>query len=220
MERHTVRTSSANTWLPLNVIGFDDGPFERSHRGTVLLVGAVCAGTRLDGIVSGRVRRDGADATERMVELVRSSQFSEHVRAVLLQGIAVAGFNVVDVPGLGAELGVPVLVVMRRPPDMGAIERALFSRDPPHRPRVLGAERKWRLIRDAGEVERLELDPGKASGLRGRRQRLWVQRHGVTLEAARRLVASTTLHGNVPEPLRLAHLVAGGIVTGRSRGRT
>jgi endonuclease V-like protein UPF0215 family len=33
------------------------------------------------------------------------------------------------------------------------------------------------------------------------------------------LVAATTLHGNIPEPLRIAHLIAGGIVAGRSRGR-
>jgi endonuclease V-like protein UPF0215 family len=29
----------------------------------------------------------------------------------------------------------------------------------------------------------------------------------------------TTLHGKLPEPLRIAHLIAGGIVTGKSRGR-
>jgi uncharacterized protein len=28
-----------------------------------------------------------------------------------------------------------------------------------------------------------------------------------------------TLHGNLPEPLRLAHLIAGGVTTGESRGR-
>lgn len=203
----------------MNVIGFDDGPFPREHRGKVLLVGAVCAGTRLDGIVSGRVTRDGTDATARMVELVRASQFENHVRAVLLQGIAVAGFNVVDVKELGSALGVPVLVVMRRPPDMDAIERALFSAEPRLRPPVRGAARKWRLIRDAGDVERLDVASAPATGLRGRGQRLWVQRHGLSPEAAIRLVAATTLHGNVPEPLRLAHLVAGGIVSGRSRGR-
>lgn len=202
----------------MNVIGFDDGPFARGHRGKVLLVGAVCAGTRLDGVVSGRVTRDGTDATARMVDVVRASQFRAHVRAVLLQGIAVAGFNVVDIRELGTALGVPVLVVMRRPPDMGAIERALFSEEPMLRPRVRGAARKWRLILGAGEVERLDVGAA-ATGLRGRTQRLWVQRHGLSLEAASALVASTTLHGNVPEPLRLAHLVAGGIVAGRSRGR-
>jgi endonuclease V-like protein UPF0215 family len=203
----------------VNVIGFDDGPFLRSARGSVLLVGAVCAGTRLDGIVSGRVARDGTDATRRMVALVRDSQFSGHVRAVLLQGIAVGGFNVVDVHELSSALGVPVLVVMRRPPDLVAIERALFSPDPPQRPRVRGASRKWRLIQRAGAVEKLEIPASRASGLRRAPHCIWVQRVGLSSEAAIRLVASTTLHGHVPEPLRLAHLVAGGIVAGRSRGR-
>jgi endonuclease V-like protein UPF0215 family len=36
---------------------------------------------------------------------------------------------------------------------------------------------------------------------------------------ARALVAATTLHGNVPEPLRLAHIIAGGVATGWSHGR-
>jgi endonuclease V-like protein UPF0215 family len=53
-----------------------------------------------------------------MADLVRRSQFAGHVRAVLLQGIAVGGFNVVDVHALSRALRVPVLVVMRRPPDV------------------------------------------------------------------------------------------------------
>ena len=203
----------------MNVIGFDDGPFPRAHRGSVLLVGAVCAGTRLDGIVSGRVMRDGTDATRRMVELVRDSQFHDHVRAVLLQGIAVGGFNVVDVQALSAALRVPVLVVMRRPPDLVAMERALFSRDPPQRPNVRGARRKWRLIQGAGVIELLELRRSHTSGLRGIPHRLWIQRVGLSLDMARRLITSSTLHGHVPEPLRIAHLIAGGIAEGRSRGR-
>jgi len=56
-----------------NVIGFDDAPFERSHRGDVMLIGAVFSGTRLDGILASRVRRDGANATARMADMVRCS---------------------------------------------------------------------------------------------------------------------------------------------------
>jgi endonuclease V-like protein UPF0215 family len=208
----------------VNVIGFDDGPFARDHRAGVLLVGAVCSGTRLDGVVSGRIRRDGADSTRRMVELVRQSQFRDHVGAVLLQGIAVGGFNVVDVQALHRTLGVPVLVVTRRRPDLAAVERALFSVAPPRRPRVRGARRKWRLIQAAGEIELLQpsrraLKRRAVSGLPSSGQRLWVQRAGLSLEQARELVAATTLHGHVPEPLRLAHLIAGGIAAGKSRGR-
>src|SRR3954468_1834327 len=111
----------------MNVIGFDDGPFPREHRGDVLLVGVVCSGTRIDGIISSRIRRDGANATRVMVETVRASQFGTHVQAIMLQGIAVGGFNVVDVHGLSAALHVPVLVVTRRRPDMTAVRSALFS---------------------------------------------------------------------------------------------
>lgn len=186
-------------------------------------MGAVCAGTRLDGLVSGHVRRDGADATRRMIDLIQGSQFQTNVRAVMLQGIAVGGFNVVDVHELSVTLRVPVLVVMRRQPDLDAMRRALFSDVPPMRPRVRGAERKWRLIERAGPVELLGSTgrPGHAlpTGLRSEGTRLWVQRVGLSADAARALVRDTTLHGSLPEPIRVAHLVAGGISTGRSRGR-
>jgi endonuclease V-like protein UPF0215 family len=212
----------------VNVIGFDDGPFEREHRGDVLLVGAVCSRTRLDGVVSGRVRRDGADATRRMITLVQESPFRAHVRAVMLQGIAVGGFNVVDVWELSRVLGLPVLVVTRRPPDLAAVRRALFSEAPAQRPRVRGAARKWRLIERAGAVEPLGVSrralrrggpPRGPTGLHTATPRLWVQRVGLSLPEARALVAATTLHGNVPEPLRLAHIIAGGVATGWSHGR-
>ena len=209
----------------MNVIGFDDGPFPRDHRGDVLLVGVVCSATRVDGIVSGRIRRDGADSTRKMVELVRASQFGEHIQAVMMQGIAVGGFNVVDIHGLSEALKIPVLVVVRRAPDMPAVRRALFNAPSPNAPtRVPGAARKWKLIEQAGALE--EIGPsvraqkrGLASGLTTAGPRLWIQRAGLSMEQARRLITATTLHGNIPEPLRIAHLIAGGITTGRSRGR-
>lgn len=211
----------------MNVIGFDDGPFPRDHKGDVLLVGVVCSGTRVDGVLSGKIRRDGANATRAMVDLVRASQFGTHVQAVMLQGIAVGGFNVVDVHGLSAALRVPVLVVTRRRPDMAAVRQALFSGKPADRTRVAGAARKWKLIEEAGTMEHLgesrrslKRDGGKPpSGIRTSAPRLWIQRVGLSLDEARKLVADTTLHGNIPEPLRLAHLIAGGMTTGKSRGR-
>jgi endonuclease V-like protein UPF0215 family len=146
----------------------------------------------------------------------------------MLQGIAVGGFNVVDVHGLSTALRVPVLVVTRRRPDMAAVKQALFSDTPGARPRVAGAGRKWKLIEDAGTMEllgesrralRRDGTTKAPSGIKTQAPRLWIQRVGLSLDQARKLVADTTLHGNIPEPLRLAHLIAGGITTGSSRGR-
>jgi hypothetical protein len=208
----------------MNVIGFDDGPFAHQHRGNVVLIGVVCAGTRLDGVLCGRVRRDGTNSTRTMVDLVRQSPFGGHIQAVMLQGIAVAGFNVVDVHALAKTLRVPVLVVTRRRADLDSVRRALFSDSPRDRPHVPGAAAKWRLIERAGIIEplgtsRRALRRAAVSGVSLPSQRLFVQRAGLSLEQARELVASTTLHGNLPEPLRLAHIIATGVVVGHSRGR-
>lgn len=181
-----------------NVVGFDDAPFAHAHRGDVRVVGAVCSRTRLDGVLSGRVRRDGRNATDALIGLVAGSKFREHVRAVMLQGIALAGFNVVDIHRLSRELDVPVVVTVRRHPRLGMVKDALFERTP-------GGARKWQLIERAGPLEQVGA--------------LWMQRVGVTRPEAIALLRATTLHGNVPEPLRLAHLIAGGVTTGESRGR-
>lgn len=180
-----------------NVIGFDDAPFLPTHRGDVRIIGTVCARTRLDGVVSGFARRDGVNSTDCMIKLVRQSQFVGHVRAVLLQGIAVAGFNVVDVERLSAELRVPVLVVARRRPRMALVKAALDG--------IRGGARKWALIERAGPMEPLN--------------GVFVQRVGLDVDEAAALLQATTLHGHLPEPLRLAHLIAGGVTRGTSRGR-
>jgi len=181
-----------------HVIGFDDAPFARGHRGDVLVVGTVYSGPRLEGVISTKVRRDGANATARLAALVSGSRFATHVQAILLQGIALAGFNVVDLPGLHARLGIPVIAVARREPDLDAIHRALTERVP-------GGRRKWALIERLGPMER-------AAGL-------WVQRAGIDLARTDALIRNFAVNGALPEPLRAAHLIAGGVTLGESRHR-
>jgi endonuclease V-like protein UPF0215 family len=181
-----------------HLVGFDDAPFARRHRGDVLVVGTVFAGARLDGVVSTRVRRDGANATDRLIAVLAVSRFREQLHAILLQGIAFAGFNVVDVERLHYSLALPVLVVARQPPDMAAVRRALLERVP-------GGRRKWALIERMGPME-------PAAGV-------YVQRSGITLDQAAALVRQSAVNGRLPEPLRTAHLVAGGVGAGESRHR-
>lgn len=181
-----------------HLIGFDDAPFARVHRGDVRVVAAVYAGERLEGVLSGKVRRDGANATRVIVDLVAGSRFGTHVQAVLTQGIAFAGFNVIDLRAVHAALGVPVIAVARRAPDLAAIKRALLTRVP-------GGRRKWALIEDLGPME-------PAAGV-------YVQRAGISLARTEALIRASARHGLLPEPLRTAHLVAGGVTTGESRHR-
>jgi endonuclease V-like protein UPF0215 family len=181
-----------------HVVGFDDAPFEHSYRGDVLVVGAVFAGNRLDGVISTKVRRDGVNAAQCLIDCITGSKYFDQLQAILLQGIAFAGFNVVDLQWLHQATGLPVLVVARYLPDFLAIRNALLQKVP-------GGARKWRLIEAAGPMEPMDA--------------LFVQRCGITPEDAATLLASLQLNSQLPEPLRVAHMIAGGVTTGESRHR-
>jgi len=90
------------------------------------------------------------------------------------------------------------MVVARRQPHLDRIRDALLTR-------VSGGARKWALIEKLGPMEPL-------AGV-------FVQRLGLGPRDAERVIRYLAVNGNLPEPLRAAHLIAGGIATGQSRGR-
>jgi endonuclease V-like protein UPF0215 family len=181
-----------------NVVGFDDFPFPRFHKGNVQIVGTIYTKLRLDGVIRGVIRKDGANATNQLIKLVQESKFAPQLQLIMLQGIALGGFNVVDIHRLQNSLSLPVLVVARRQPNFQSIKDALLTRVP-------GGDRKWRLIERAGEVERV-------AGV-------YIQRVGLSNSEAAKVIKAYAVHSKIPEPLRAAHLIAGGIATGQSRGR-
>jgi endonuclease V-like protein UPF0215 family len=181
-----------------NVIGFDDAPFTPEYTGPVKVVGTVYARQRLTGILIGDVLKDGDDAAEALGRLIAGSKFAGNLHLVMLQGIALGGFNVVDVFDLHAQLGLPILVVSRRAPDMDAIRDALLTQIP-------NGAQKWAIIERLGPMEPL--------------RHIYVQRVGLTLSQADAVLKQFTVEGHIPEPLRAAHLIAGALVDGESRGR-
>lgn len=181
-----------------HVIAFDDFPFPRDHRGKVPVVGVIFAGLRLEGVVSGRVRRDGSDSTRELTRLVGETKFRDQLQLVMLQGIALAGFNVIDLEDLSDAIRLPVLVVSRKKPRLDRVRRSLLERVPAGR-------RKWELIEKLGPME-------SAAGL-------YVQRMGLSLKDATRAIEKLSVNSKIPEPLRTAHLIAGGLGAGESTGR-
>jgi endonuclease V-like protein UPF0215 family len=181
-----------------NVIGIDDAPFDRSHRGDVSLIGVVFTRTRLDGVMTSKLRKDGANATTAIAGMIEASPFAEHAQLVLLGGITFGGFNVVDIAALHERLERPVLVLARRRPKLAIIRETLLEKVP-------GGARKWALIEKAGPMEPCG--------------DLWVQRAGLELDQAAQAIRELTIHGKLPEPVRIAHLIAGAYVEGVSRGR-
>lgn len=162
------------------------------------VVGAVYCDRRLEGVLSSAVQRDGDDATSTLINLVAESRFAPHLQAVFLQGIALAGFNVVDCHALHESLQLPVIVVARKRPDLPAIRRALLDHVP-------NGRRKWRLIEQAGPM--VPVEP------------IFVQHFGISYDDTCDLIKHFAVNSLLPEPLRTAHLIAAGMTGGQSRQR-
>ena len=183
----------------LRVIGIDDAPFDKFDplQKYVLVVGTIYRGGNfMDGMLSCYVKKDGDDATSKIIEMIKECKFRPQLQAVFLDGIAVAGFNVVNPEAIHKETKIPVVVIIRGYPDYKKIFNALDN---------LGMNEKKEIIKTMPK-------PVKVNDI-------YVQNIGINLEDTKELLSIACTHSNVPEAIRVAHLIASGVADGQSRGR-
>jgi hypothetical protein len=150
----------------------------------------------MDGLLTSAVTEDGDDATSCLVNMITPSPFFEQIQLILLGGVTLGGFNFVDVFELHQRTERPVMVVVRKFPDGDSIKKALAN--------VPDHVRKREMLRHTPTLQQVN--------------GLWVQAVGLSNEEAAASLVASTLHGHFPEPLRVAHLIAGGVTRGRSKG--
>ena len=179
------------------IIGIDDAPFNKFKDKSTFIVGTVYrGGDALDAVLSTKIRIDGRDATKKISDMINKCKYKPQLRYLILDGIAVGGFNVIDVGELHKKTKLPILVVLRQYPNYEKMFYAL---------KKLKMEKKISLIEAIRKPEKID--------------NIYVQRIGLTLAQARKLLAVTCTRSYLPEPIRIAHIIAAGIATGESRGR-
>lgn len=178
----------------IRVIGFDDAPFIRHAGGSVAIAGVVCAGTRFEGMVWGQVEQDGLDATDVIVRLLLGRKFLPQLHVLLLDGIAFGGFNIIDLPKLSEQLQLPCVAVMRRMPNLIAMEQAIHRLPQP--------EQRLQVLQRAGTIHA--------------QPPFFFQVCGACPKVIFSVLERLTDCGKVPEALRLAHLIGAAVVKGES----
>ncbi len=180
----------------IRVLGVDDGVFAPRSRGLVPVVGVVFRGGYfLDGVMHTKVKVDGFDATRKIASMILNSPHYKQLRIIMLNGVTVAGFNIVDIKELNAKTKLPVIVITREKPNLTDIHKALKN--------LPKSEKRWRVIQTTGETFEVST--------RNKNEKVYMQISGILEEDAKKILRLTSTRSNIPEALRVAHLIASGI---------
>ncbi|MFB6265594.1 MAG: DUF99 family protein [Candidatus Nanohaloarchaea archaeon] len=174
----------------VRVLGVDDAPFEFEDERTGLVGTVFRGGSYMEGVLREEVEVDGFDVTDKVLEMVNESKHRDQVQVALLDGITFAGFNVADLGRIAEEGEVGVVAVSRNKPDRERMGNGLENVDK--------RGKREEIVERAGEAKKHRVEDGT----------VYFQYSGIEEGKARDVLDLTCVRGVVPEPVRVADMIA------------
>ena len=185
----------------IRVLGIDDSPFTFNDKYSSI-IGVVMRGSSyIECIVHDQVSVDGCDATFVCKNLIKKTRHKKQLKAVLFDGIALAGFNVLDINEIYSYTCIPIITVTRDKPDFVKIEKALKKN-------FKDGKERFKLIKK-GRLYRVQTNHNP----------IFIKCVGLPINEAKEIIKISTIRGVIPEPIRVAHLIASGLKRGESYGK-
>jgi len=186
----------------IRVLGVDDGDFVPRTKGLADVVGVVYRGGYwLEGVMHTKIEVDGMDATEKIADMIKDSPHYDQLRVVVLDGITFAGFNVVDIKELFKRVKLPTIAIVREKPNFEEIKMAIKN--------LPEYEKRWKIVNNTGKI--IKVQTRKAA------EAVYMQVAGISEEDAKKIVRNTSTRSNVPEALRVAHIIASGLTKSKEK---
>ncbi len=184
----------------IRIVAWDDGPFKFKTKGKDILVGVIFRGGQfIDGLLKTEIEIDGLDATKKIIEKVLKTKHKD-LRIIMLDGITFAGFNTVDIKEIYEKTKLPVIVVNRKKPNLKKFFSTLKQ--------MQNSKKRLKCVENAGPIY----------WVRVKNKKICFQCYGMKKEDASKVIKKTSTMSLIPEPLRVAHLIATGFVLGESVG--
>ena len=144
----------------------------------------------IDGFVLGKATLAGNDATDEILRMFNKLARPD-ISYLLVSGIVIAMYNIVNLKKISDSLGIPVIGVTYQ--DSSGIEEAIKHHFPD------SYKSKLKDYKELKEREKITLDTSYD---------VYVRREGCSLSDVKHLLNELTLQGSFPEPLRVAQLLA------------
>jgi len=173
----------------VRVLGVSES-FQRSDTRSTVAAVVMRGDMRIDGIGFCGPTVGGTDATDQLISMY-GRLARDDIRAWMLGGCVISWFNVVDSVRLYKTTEVPVVCVSYNPSE--GIERYIREYFPED------WEERVNQMDRGGSRESVPLATGHS---------VFIATAGLGLRKAQRLVDQFTLDGRIPEPIRVARIVA------------
>lgn len=144
----------------------------------------------IDGFVFGSATLKGDDATDAILKMYNELKRPD-ISYVLISGLIVSLYNIIDVKKLYENLKIPIIGVTYN--DSSGIESALKH----HFPNSF--ESKISEYKKLGGREKITLNTSHD---------IFVRKEGCTINDVKNILNNLTLQGSYPEPLRVSQLLA------------
>ncbi|ADG12842.1 protein of unknown function DUF99 [Methanocaldococcus infernus ME] len=173
----------------IEVIGFDDAPFNKKDKKCILISVYMRGNRIIDNIYFSEFEKDGLDVTNKIIKVVKDKHYPK-IKVIFLYGITFGGFNIADIHKIYEETKKPTVVVIDKKPNFEKIFKALKH--------FKDFEERKSLIEKAPAPEYMD--------------GIYVQYLGIDRERLKRIVDICRLKSKVPECLRVAHLIGRGFL--------
>jgi hypothetical protein len=185
----------------IRLLGIDDSPFTFTEKYATVIGVVMRGGGYLECVLRSQVTIDGSDATYVCKEIIENTRHRKQLKAMIIDGIALGGFNITDIDEVYSATNLPVITITRDKPDFEKIKHALQKNFEDWRER-------WNLMKK-GELHKVKTLHNP----------IYVKCAGISIEEAKEIIKLSTIRGVVPEPIRVAHLIASGVTRGESYGK-
>ena len=185
----------------IRLLGVDDSPFSFNEKYSTVIGVVMRGGEYLECVLSRQISIDGDDATFICMDMIKNTKHRKQLKALLLDGVTFGGFNVVDIQEVYTSTDLPVITVTRDKPDFHKIEKALKNN-------FADWKNRFNLMKK-----------GRLYVVKTRYNPIYIKCAGISIEDAKEIIKLSTIRGVIPEPVRVAHIIASGITRGESYGK-
>jgi len=169
--------------------------FVRGSSGKSILAGVVLRSDWIiDGFTFSKATLGGMDATEKVIGMYKALGRND-INVLMLNGCVISWYNVIDLQRVYEETAKPLICVTYEESEgLDKYFLELFPED---------CGKRLEIYHKNGPRTPVKLHTG---------HEVYVRFYGMKLEEAKGILNKLTLHGAIPEPLRVARLLARGIM--------